>query len=73
MLDDCSIVPNDIKKFKKIFLELISHTKILNIKFYSMKLSMTKILLNLQGGLDKGGGDWKTSNTVSEDKKMQFR
>ena len=45
------------RKIKKIFLELISDTKIFNIKFLLMKLSTTKILPNLQV-------DWTTSNTV---------
>ena len=50
------------RKIKKIFLELISNTKIFSIKFCSMKLQTAKILPNLQRGLDKG--DWTTSNTV---------
>ena len=48
MLDDCGIVPMK-RKIKKIFLEVISNTKIFNIKFCSMKLTMIKILPNLQG------------------------
>ena len=44
------------RKFKKIFLEVISNTKIFNIKFCSMKLPITKILPNLHR-LDKGGLD----------------
>ena len=44
------------RKVKKIFLKIISKTKIFYIKFYSMKLTTTKILPNLQGRLDKGGG-----------------
>ena len=50
------------RKIKKIFLELISNTKIFYIKFCSMYLPATKILPNLQG-------DWTTSNTVSYIKK----
>ena len=46
----------------KIFLEVISNTNILNIKFCSIKLPTTKILPNLQGA--KKGEDWITSNTV---------
>ena len=57
LLDDCSIVPNDIKKIKKILLELISNTTILNIKFYSMKLPATEILQNLQGTKQMRGLD----------------
>ena len=41
-------------KIKNISLEVISNTKIFYIKFWSMKLLTTKILPNLQGGLDKG-------------------
>ena len=37
-------------KIKKIFFEVISNTKILFIKFYSMKLPTTKILPNFQRG-----------------------
>ena len=44
------------RKIKKIFFEVISNSKIFNI-FFSTKLSTTKILPNLQGGLDKGGLD----------------
>ena len=44
-----------IRKIKKIFFEVISNTKIFNLNFCSMKLPTTKILPNLQGGLDKGG------------------
>ena len=55
MFDDCGLVPNE-KKIKKIFLEVISNTKIFNIKLCSIKLPTTKIFPNLQGGLDKGGG-----------------
>ena len=54
-MDDCGIVPND-KKIKKIFLELISNTKIFNIKFCRMKLSTIKILSNLQGETRQRGG-----------------
>ena len=43
------------RKIKKIFLEVISNTKIFYIKFCLMKLPTTKILPNLQKGLDKGG------------------
>ena len=48
LFDDCSIAPNE-KKIKKIFLDLFSNTKILNIKFCSMIFPKTKILQNLQG------------------------
>ena len=37
------------RKFKKIFLEVISNTKIIYIKFVLMKLPTIKILPNLQG------------------------
>ena len=37
------------RKIKKIYLEVISNTKIFYIKFSSMKLPTTKILPNLQG------------------------
>ena len=37
------------RKIKKNFFEVISNTKIFNIKFCSMKLQTTKILPNLQG------------------------
>ena len=47
------------RKIKKIFLEVISNTKIFNIKFCSIKLPTIQILINLQE-------DWKTSNTVLE-------
>ena len=41
------------RKFKKIFLEVISNTKIFNIKFCPIKLPTTKIFTNLHGeGLD---------------------
>ena len=39
-------------KIKRYFLEVISNTKNLNIKFCLMKLPTTKILPNLQRGLD---------------------
>ena len=39
-----------------MFIEVISNTKILYIKFCSMIFPTTKILPNLQGGLDKEGG-----------------
>ena len=45
------------KNIKKIFLELISNTKIFNIKFYSMIFPTIEILPNLQG-------DWTALNTV---------
>ena len=51
------------RKIKKIFFEVIFNSKNFK-KFFSTKLSTTKIFPNLQGGLDKGGGDWTTSNTV---------
>ena len=44
------------RKIKKIFLELISNTKIFNIKFCSMKLPTTEILPNLQGTRRRGTG-----------------
>ena len=47
LFDDCGIVPNE-KKIKNIFLEVISNTKIIYIKFCSMNLPTTKILPNLQ-------------------------
>ena len=50
------------RKIKKIFYEVISNTKIFNIKFCSMKLPTTKILPNLQG--TRQGGDWTTPNMV---------
>ena len=46
------------RKFKKIFLEVISNAKFFLYKFFVfMKLPTTKILSNLQR-------DWTTSNTV---------
>ena len=33
LFDDCSIAPNE-KKIKKIFLEVISNTRIFNINFF---------------------------------------
>ena len=44
------------RKTNKVFLDVISKTKIFNINF-SMKLPTTKILLNLQGGLDNAEYD----------------
>ena len=44
------------RKIKKIFLEVISNFKILNIHFFSTKLSTTKIFPNLQGGTKQRGG-----------------
>ena len=44
------------RKIKKIFFEVISNSKILNI-FFSTKLSTTKILPNLQGARQRGGLD----------------
>ena len=41
-------------KIKKIFIEVISNTKVLYIKFCSMKLPTTKVLPNLQEVIDKG-------------------
>ena len=43
------------RKIKKIFLEVISNTKIFYIKFCLMKLPTTKILPNLQGTRQRGG------------------
>ena len=44
------------EKLRKSFFEIISNTKIFYINFFPMKLPTTENLLNLQGGLDKGGG-----------------
>ena len=55
LFDDCGIVTMK-RKIKRISLEVIFNTKIFNIKFCSMKLPTTKILLNLQG-------DWTASNS----------
>ena len=44
------------RKIKKIFFEVISNSKILNIIFFSTKLSTTKIFPNLQGGTRQRGG-----------------
>ena len=44
------------RKFKKIFLEVISNTKIFNIKLSSMIFLATKILLNLRGTKQRGIG-----------------
>ena len=43
------------EKLKRSFFEVISNTKMFNIKFCETKMRTTKILSNLQGGLDKGG------------------
>ena len=45
------------RKIKKIFFEVISNTKILNIKFCSIIFPTTKILPYLQGTRQGGGLD----------------
>ena len=50
------------RKIKKIFYEVISNTKIFNLKFCSMKLPTTKDLPNLQGTWQRR--NCTTSNTV---------
>ena len=57
------------RKIKKIFFELISNSKILNIIFFNEIVNdqdfpkLTGGGTRQRGGLDKGG-DWTASNTV---------
>ena len=54
------------RKIKKIFHEEISNTKIFNIKFCLIKLSITKILINLQGTRQIGTGQLRIRFTDLE-------
>ena len=47
---------------KKIFFEVIFNSKIFNINFFQRNGQRPRF--SYRGGLDKGGGDWTTSNTV---------
>ena len=53
------------RKIKKIFLEVIFNPKIFNIKFFQWNCQRPRFCQTYRG-LDKGGGDWTTSNTVIE-------
>ena len=52
------------RKIKKIFFEVISNSKIFNINFFQRNGQRPRFSQTYRGGLDKGGGDWTTSNTV---------
>ena len=53
------------RKIKKIFFEVISNSKIFNIIFFQRNRQRPRFCQTYRGGgLDKGGGDWTTSNTV---------
>ena len=62
LFDDCNVVPK-VKKNKKIFLEVISNSKIFNILIFFNEIANDQDFPKLAGGLDKGK-DWTTSNKV---------
>ena len=51
------------RKIKKIFFEVISNSKIFNINLFQRNGQRPRFSQTYRG-LDKGEGDWTTSNTV---------
>ena len=51
------------RKIKKIFLEVISNNKTFKMNFFQSNCQRPRFYQTYRG-LDKGGGDWTTSNTV---------